>query len=119
MRWILAGLYGICDIYANPFREHGATSIAMAMNESLPILIMRHRSDIMIYVGEENCAGYTLNDYQNELNQLYSDKEYRKKKGLLMKERISEYGITQSIPKLVKIFDLAKERFNKRKEAIG
>lgn len=110
----LPGLYGICDVYLNPDRKGGGYSIAIAMNENLPIVILNNQSDGLIYVGNENGAGDTWSEYLNEMKRLFNDQSYRENKGLLMKRRIETFNLQNSVNQLIGYFDLAKESFYNR-----
>lgn len=113
----LPSLYRICDAYINPIRKGGAHSIAIAMNEGLPVVILGQPSDGLAYVGEEHCAGYTLGEYLNEIRLLYDDKEYRKRKGALMKRRIEQFDFKSFVDQLLGYFELAKKRFAERRKS--
>ncbi|MCL2633254.1 MAG: hypothetical protein FWD34_01935 [Oscillospiraceae bacterium] len=50
----LPGLYGICDIYLNPSRVGGGTSVAWAMQHGLAIASPVTAADGTLYVGKDN-----------------------------------------------------------------
>jgi len=50
----IPGLYGICDIYLNPKRVGGGTSIAWAMQQGLAIVSPLGAVDCLTHIGEEN-----------------------------------------------------------------
>lgn len=111
----LFALYQICDIYINPDRDGGGYSIGMAMKEGLPIVNFGKPSDGANWVGENNCVNNNMQDYINEIIQLFNDSDYRKRKGLTMKRRIKEeFSLKSSIKQLCEIFGIAKKKFKKR-----
>jgi hypothetical protein len=111
----LAALYNICDIYLNPLRRGGGVSIAMAMNQGLPIVISSRPSDGKFYVGEDNCVGYSMDEYTRELEELYVNEEYRLKRQLVMKKRIKMFQMKTAIEDFMEKFIIAKEQFFNRK----
>lgn len=52
----LARLFRMCDAYINPPRVGGGGSIAMAIQVGLPAVISDITSDILPFVGAENCV---------------------------------------------------------------
>ena len=110
----LMALYDICDAYLNPRRMGGGISIAMAMEQALPIVVFSNPSDGIIYVGTENTCGYSMEEYVSEIERLNEDKEYRKSKSQIMKNRIKEFTFDVAVKKLEEAFQLALDRYNKR-----
>ncbi|MBU5436660.1 glycosyltransferase family 4 protein [Tissierella sp. MSJ-40] len=87
----LFALYEICDIYLNPIRTTGGGSINRAMYKGLPIVISSNHSDSINYVGFENTCGYELSDLEKEMYKMYTNKDYREIKGMIMQERFNMY----------------------------
>ena len=114
----LLALYKICDAYINPDRDGGGYSIAMAMNEALPIVIFNRDSDGLNWVGEETGVD-DIQDYIQEIKNLFNNLDYRKEKGVYMKERIeNKFNFENSIKELRGLFEITKDNFLKRKESI-
>lgn len=82
----LCALYKICDVYLNPRRQGGGTSITWAMYEKLPVLTISEISDGFDWIGDELAVHGNYKDMMKELYRLYSDEEYRN----LMKQRFRE-----------------------------
>lgn len=110
----LMSLYDVCDIYLNPRRIGGGISIAMAMEQRLPIVIFSNPSDGVIYVGKENTCGYTVDEYIHEIEKLNTNKEYKAEKSNLMKKIISKFNFETSINMLNEAFLIASKRFINR-----
>ncbi|MBM7557271.1 glycosyltransferase [Halanaerobacter jeridensis] len=110
----LLALYKICDVYINPDRNGGGYSIAMAMNEALPIVIFNRASDGINWVGKENGVD-KMQDYIQEIKKLFNNLDYRKEKGLSMKKRIqNNFSFENSIKELKQLFEITKNNFLKR-----
>lgn len=110
----LHALYKLCDIYLNPIRTTGGSSITMAMYEKLPIVISSNHSDAINYVGFENTCGYGLDEMYNEIDKLYKDKVYREELGKRMRERINLFDYKKDIEQLWVYFYNAIVNFNNR-----
>ncbi len=100
----LAALYRICDVYLNPRRKGGGISVAMAMNNELPIMITRDSTDGVSYVGIENAVD-NLNEYIKKLEILSTEKDCREVEGKNMKKRILLYTMENSIRTLFSIIN--------------
>ena len=50
----LIGLYGICDVYLNPNRVGGGTTVAWAMQQGLAVISPSTASDGLCYLGKSN-----------------------------------------------------------------
>lgn len=110
----LLALYKICDIYINPDRSGGGISMAMAMNEGLPVITLASSYAGSIWVGKGNCVP-DFNSFIEEINKMYKNKNYREKKGGIMKRRINdEFSIEALINNFINYFSLAKENFNSK-----
>lgn len=99
----LSALYRICDVYINPRRKGGGISIAMAMNEGLPIAVFADKSDGAAFVELNNCSGFTMQEYIQDLETLKIDNQYRKLKGKLMFENINKLTIEKTVENLLSI----------------
>lgn len=99
----LPALYRICNVYLNPRRQGGGISIAMAMNEGLPIAVFKDKSDGAAFVEQDNCSGVSIQEYIDDLEMLRSNEEYREYKGNIMRENTKKLIYTKSIESLIKI----------------
>lgn len=110
----LMALYNICDVYLNPRRHGGGISVAMAMEQGLPVVVFSDPSDGLTYVGEANGVGYDLKSYLGEIERLCTEHTYRTKKGSQMKKRISMFRMDYSVQSLFAIINTAQERYYNR-----
>jgi predicted XRE-type DNA-binding protein len=110
----LAGLYTICNAYLNPPRFGGGYSIASAMNQGVPIVILAQPSDGLVYVGKENSCGEDYESYLYEMNLLYTRKDYHSQKAQLMKDRIELFNLKRGIQELINYLPIAKQNFLRR-----
>ena len=99
----LQALYRICNVYLNKRRQGGGISIAMAMNEGLPIAVFKDKSDGAAFVEQDNCSGVSIQEYIDDLEMLRSNEEYREYKGNIMRENTKKLIYTKSIESLIKI----------------
>ncbi len=99
----LPALYRICDVYLNPRRKGGGISISMAMNEGLPVVIFKDKSDGAAFVEHINCSGVSIQEYIDDLEMLRTNVEYREYKGNIMRENIKKRTIEKSIENLFNI----------------
>ena len=108
----LCALYRICDVYLNPQRAGGGTSVGWAMIEKLPELTLREPSDACFWVGEK----LAVRDYQDmmqELFRLYTYTAYRNTQKQLFKDRIDSFNnISNSTQELLNIAEKAVAVFN-------
>lgn len=101
----LSSLYNSCDVYINPRRYSGGISIAMAMNQGLPVAIFNEMSDGLMYVGEDNGCGDSMDEYIDFLRKLYMDKDYKESIGIKMERRIESFTLNSSVESLMSIFN--------------
>ena len=78
----LPALYATCDVYANPFREGGSTSVSIAMVAGVPAVSLRLPSihDSMAVLGDAGVVS-TAAEYVAELDRMYRDPSYRAEEG--------------------------------------
>ncbi|MEQ6854591.1 glycosyltransferase [Lysinibacillus capsici] len=109
----LFDFYKICDVYVNPVRQAGGTSAAWAMKARLPIITNNPVSDVGEFAGKDNCI--CLNEYPQEILKLKNDIKYYEERSYAMFRRIEDYfSFKNTNEDLKKIFELAKQRFEKR-----
>ncbi len=99
----LAALYRICDVYLNPRRKGGGISIAMAMNEGLPIVLTKDSTDGVYYVGVENAVDNDMMEYIDMIKHIKNDIEFRNNIKIKMKKNISNFSMQGSIYSLINI----------------
>lgn len=69
----LPALYEVCDLYLNPKRMGGGTSIVWAMRAGLPIALLSCPCDVMTIIGYENAAGDTYEQMMEYILSLWKD----------------------------------------------
>lgn len=74
-----------CDLYINPPRRGGGTSVIEAMYMGLPVVSLNY-GDVALGCGEEFCVK-DLNDMEEEILHYNKDSIYYNKKSLLAKKR--------------------------------
>lgn len=98
----LPALYKICDVYLSPRRKGGGISIAMAMNEGLPIIITKDSTDGVSYVGKDYAVN-DMNEYIVYLDKLMKEDDYMQAVSKEMVQRIRKYNMRSSIEKIMNI----------------
>ncbi|MFW5795533.1 MAG: glycosyltransferase, partial [Bacillota bacterium] len=114
----LSALYRICDVYINPVRVTGGTSVAIALNSFLPVVTLDKPSDVRAVIGKNNTYIKNLKEYINELENLYKNVEYKNKKINDMKLRLEQMDYKIGIEKMVNFFSIAKENSKKRFDSL-
>ncbi|WP_432662696.1 glycosyltransferase [Wukongibacter baidiensis] len=112
----LQDFYSVCDIYINPDRLGGGISIAMAMDEGLPIVNYTKFSAGMSWVGQKNCCGTSDREYIEEIRRLYYDNKYRKIRAQLMKMQILECKLEEQVKRINELFTAATQKYNSRRK---
>lgn len=74
----LPALYEVCDLYLNPKRMGGGTSIVWAMRAGLPVALLSCPCDVMTIIGYENAAGDTYEQMMEYVLSLWRDPAYFK-----------------------------------------
>lgn len=116
----LCALYKICDVYLNPQRVGGGTSVAWAMFEKLPVLTIRQvASDGFAWVGEELAIGEGYQNMMQELLRLYRDDTYRECQKERFKARIDSFNIIHATEALLEMAEKAKVVFDEQMEVVG
>jgi hypothetical protein len=95
----LAALYKECNIYINPPRNGGGYSVGEAMFNGLPIVLFNESRDAAIWAGEENCSDDYI-EYNEEIERLYIDESYFKKKSEKMKIRIEDSSFQKHLEEI-------------------
>lgn len=99
----LMDVYAICDVYANPFRQGGGISVAMAMFAGLPISNLLGQNDANMYV--PNGKAKSMENYFEYIQRLSIDKNYCKREGkIFQNEFIEKFGFEQAISHLISMF---------------
>ncbi len=106
----LMELYRLIDVYVNPDRLGGGTTIAWAMLSGLPVLTNDIGSAGRLWIGKENCThGY--NDMMMRLRRLKTDVAFNEKQSELMKEKALEYSVEAASRRILDITELSIKRF--------
>ena len=110
----LSSLYNKCDVYLNPIREGGGMSIALAMNQKLPVIVLKGSLHGQIWVGEENCVN-SMEEYIKKLMMMYENVDYKTQNGELMKERLNIFSYSNFIDNIIRVMKMAIREFNIRR----
>ena len=111
----LMGLYKICDVYVNPIRMGGGTSIAWAMRQGLPIAILDVPADIVPRIGRENLIKGGYKELAEYLRTLYLKPDVREKIGKKMIERTNLSSKKESVKDILRIGDRLYRTMNGEK----
>lgn len=101
----LCALYGMCDIFWNPKRNGAGGCISRAMRCGLPIVTTTFPSDYLPVLGVENAVDGGYPECKEYVERLFFDKELRKQKGELMRQRFiaNTQGMEDYMRKLLDI----------------
>lgn len=102
----LPALYRICDVYLNPRRKGGGISIAMAMNEELPVVLTMDSTDGVYYVGIGNAVNNSMEDYLELLNEFYVNICERSKISKKMLQIIELYSFENFTSNLMDLINM-------------
>lgn len=110
----LLEFYKLCDVYINPPRTGGGYSMGEAMINGVPVVSMSTSNAGKYYVGEEDCVN-DINEYIKKIEIIRNDIE--EKKRILEREikNMENYDYKGAIERLIPFFQIAKDRFFKRK----
>lgn len=99
----LCALYGMCDIFWNPERNGAWGCISRAMYCKIPIVTTTFLSDCLPILGMENAIDGGYPECKEYVERLFSDKELRKQKGELMRQRLIAHteGLEYNVRKMV------------------
>jgi glycosyltransferase involved in cell wall biosynthesis len=114
----LAGLYGACDLYVNPFRSGGGVSVGMAMKAGLPVLTRKDSVDARSWVGDA-AEALDGDGYARELRRLVGSAEARREMGARMKRRVEAVSEEKSTARLVELLKEARSLYRARISASG
>lgn len=112
----LSALYKIVDVYLNPDRIGGGTSVAWAMLEGIPVITLDLALDGCNWVGRENAIHGDYNELVKELKRLQDDKEYYMNKSITMKEKAMKRSGETHVRGVIEIINKAVEIFNQQKK---
>lgn len=90
----LPALYRICDVFLNPIRSGGGGSVAMFIQMGLPAIISSKPSDILPFVGVENCVKGDLKSMFEAVERIYYDKKSGQELAKRQKENLMNYKFT-------------------------
>jgi len=85
----LAGLYQICDIYINPLRSGGGTTVVWAASIGLAIVTPKEASDACSHIGKVNCVE-TESDIAPKIKALALDEQLLNEQKNIMKELMAQ-----------------------------
>lgn len=90
----LAALYNICDVFLNPIRVGGGGSIALAVQYGLVATVSNKTSDILPFLGKENCLDGGNKEIFDFIRRIMNDKNLyleisEKMKSNLLSEKFS------------------------------
>lgn len=72
----LFSFYKICDLYVNPNRIGGGTSVLWAIQAEIPVLMCNYDSDGKCYIGEERTVQGDYSDLVNEIKKIVNSTVY-------------------------------------------
>ena len=104
------------DVYLNPDRIGGGTSVAWAMLEGIPVITLDLALDGCNWVGRENAIHGDYNELVKELKRLQDDKEYYMNKSITMKEKALKRSGETHVRGVIEIINKAVEIFNQQKK---
>ena len=114
----LMDVYSISDVYANPFREGGGISIAMAMEAGLPVANLIGKNDGNVYVPEGKAQ--PLKSYFNYIEQLSIQRAFYLNESQIFQKKIREkFGFEGATAHIMQILEksstvyLERELFEK------
>lgn len=84
----LPALYKLCDIFVNPIRSGGGGSIAMFIQQGGPAIISNTPSDILPFVGEENCVNGGIEEMFAAVEKIYHNRSLGKVLAERQKEKL-------------------------------
>jgi hypothetical protein len=96
----LPGLYGICDIYLNPKRVGGGTTIAWAMQHGLTVVSPLEAVSGIPYIGKKNSLPKEF-DLVPHIKQLHNNKELLNKEKELCRSIAAAWDIEAYTGKLI------------------
>ena len=101
----LYALYGMCDIFWNPMRNGAGGCVTRAMRCGLPVVTTTFPSDCLPVIGVENAVEGGYPKCKEYVERLFYDKELRKQKGNLMRQRFiaNAKGMREYVKKLLDI----------------
>jgi len=107
----LPGLYGICDMYVNPMRVGGGTTIAWAMQQGLAIVSPLGADAGEVLLGKANSLK-NENDIVPYIEKLAKDRGLLENIKARSKEIVSGWNLQAHIGALVKVMDELAENIN-------
>lgn len=106
----LVALYHICDVYVNPMRKGGGLSVAWAMNEGLPVAMIKFMSDGLCWLGEENAVEGGYKELGQYIVCLWNDANLYKRVQEKMKLKASQRTPQKCVGQLMQIYQKMKEK---------
>lgn len=108
----VSGILDCCDIYVNPVRMGGGFSVLEAMASCMPVVALAG-SDGGNKLGEH--AAQDLDGYFAQLETLSQDASLRHQMGHALRAKFyEEYDLGQAGPRLLEIFEQARQNFTAR-----
>lgn len=104
----MLAVFDCCDLYVNPKRIGGGTSVIEAMHKGLPAVTLPF-GDVGLGAGEDFCVA-DYDEMIGEINRYSKDSEYYNQKSNLAKEHAAEMLDTKKA--FVQIIDELIERMN-------
>lgn len=111
----LPALYQICDVYLNPPRMGGGTSIRWAMHAGLPCALLSTPSDALPEIGVENAAGDTIEEMMEYVLRLFESPDFYQAESAKFRDRILnlENDCAESMQRLIGKLSKEKETSSK------
>ena len=106
----LIDVYAICDVYANPFRQGGGISVAMAADAGLPVANIIGSNDANVYVPKGKAK--TMENYFSYIEDLFTDMEYLRSEGAVFQlEFKKEFGFEQAATHIIGLLQSSEEYY--------
>ncbi len=101
----LPALYKLCDIFINPIRTGGGGSVAMFIQQGGPAIISNSPSDILPFVGEENCINGGIKNMFEAVESIYLDRSLGEKLAERQKEKLMspEFSVEKYVDCIVSL----------------
>lgn len=111
----LISIYSICDIFANPFREGGGMSVAMALFAGIPVVNIEGLNDANVYVPKQKVQ--TKESYFDYIDKLIKDVNfYNAEKGFIHNRIKKDFGFEKSVNMIAEFNLEAESKYMLRRE---
>lgn len=110
----LGEFYRWSNVYINPLRNGGGYSIAEAIINNVPVLSEKKSAAGKYYCGENNCI-CNMQEYIEELEKIYVDKDYLRQLNEKEKKYFERFDLKKILNELIKNINNVNKEFLLRK----